>query len=221
MIMSMLKNLKKWGFELLDNSRFWVLATGIVLSLCIAGFVQLFVPSGILQIIRIEQAYGFISILLLFLALFASPFTKVYPKVPFNRHYLHVRRALGVLTFYYAFLHAYLTFFNQLGGFSGIQYYNSRYGLAMLLGVVALVILFFMAITSLDWAVRVLSFTRWKLLHRLVYVAFLCVLIHVALIGAHYDSIGVLSVFTATLVVVLVVFELLRIRINLINKNRL
>ncbi|MEJ0073542.1 MAG: hypothetical protein WDN27_05735 [Candidatus Saccharibacteria bacterium] len=61
--------------RLLGNSRFWILSGGIVLSVNIAGFVQLEVPSGSLQDIRIEQWYGFMSLALLYVAILASPLT--------------------------------------------------------------------------------------------------------------------------------------------------
>ena len=206
----MTKPTKKPG--LLDNSRFWVLAVGIVVSINIAGAIQFLVPNGSLQVIRIEQWYGFISIALLYAAMLASPLTKAYPDLPGKTGYLHARRAIGVLAFYYASLHAYLAFFKQLGGVNGIGYYNDTYVAAIFLGVFALAILAVMTMTSLDWAVKVMGFKNWKLLHRLVYFAGLAVLIHVILIGSHFDGLGVLSTLTAVGVVILLWLEFKRLQ---------
>jgi DMSO/TMAO reductase YedYZ heme-binding membrane subunit len=197
---------------LLSNSRFWILTSGITISFFIAGFVQLFIPEGSLQTIRIEQLFGFLSFLLLYLAVLASPFTKVFPKLGFNKHYLHARRAIGVLSFYYAFLHVYITFFTQLNGFSGLGYFNAQYNLSLLFGFVALCILAIMTMTSLDWAVKKMHFKNWKLLHRLVYIAGVSILIHVAIIGPHYTSLGAVGIFTYGSLAFLLILEIIRIR---------
>ena len=192
---------------------------GIVLSINIAGFVQLFVPAGSLQTIRIEQFYGFFSVLLLYLALLASPLTKVYPNLFFKEQYLHARRAIGVLAFYYGFLHVYISFFQQLGGFTGVKYYDDRYSVSLLAGVIALGILFIMAATSIDWAVDKLGFKNWKLLHRLVYIASVAILIHIILIGPHYAVVGLLSMLTGVAVVFLLYLEAIRFyRTTIVHK---
>jgi DMSO/TMAO reductase YedYZ heme-binding membrane subunit len=201
------------------NSRFWILAAAVTLSVNIAGFVQLLVPAGSLQTIRIEQTYGFIALLLLYLAILASPLTKVFPRLPGRNAYLHARRAIGVSAFYYALLHGYITFFGQLDGFGGIQYLNRTYSISLLAGVFAMGILAIMAGTSFDWIVDRMGYKHWKLLHRLVYLASIAVLLHVVLIGPHYDQgLSLLGLVTYLAAALLIVLEALRIRQN--NKNR-
>ncbi len=197
--------------NLLANSRFWILAIGITLSFLIAGFIQLYIPNGSLQTIRIEQVFGFVSILLLYVALLASPLTKVLPNLGFKEQYKHARRAIGVLSFYYALLHVYITFYKQLNGFPGIKYYNSKYSLSLLLGTIALGILLILTITSLDWAVRTLRFKYWKLLHRIVYMAGIAIVVHVILIGPHYLKLSFLGILTYLAIAILVVLEFMRI----------
>jgi DMSO/TMAO reductase YedYZ heme-binding membrane subunit len=205
--------------KLLVNSRFWILAWAVVLSVIIAGLIELSVPDGSLRVIRTEQWYGFISILLLYVAVLASPLTKVLPDLIIKGPYLHARRAIGVSAFYYAFLHVYLSFFKQLGGFGGIAYFDTKYNFALLLGITALAILFVMAATSLDWAVKTMHFKNWKLLHRLVYVACLAVLLHVMLIGPHYTQFSVLGAVTYAAAGVLVLLEVLRARLVITAKR--
>ncbi|HEY4160540.1 MAG TPA: ferric reductase-like transmembrane domain-containing protein [Candidatus Saccharimonadales bacterium] len=208
-----------WYRRLLMNSRFWILAAAVTLSVNIAGFVQLLVPAGSLQTIRIEQTYGFIALLLLYLAILASPLTKVFPRLPGRNAYLHARRAIGVSAFYYALLHGYITFFGQLDGFGGIQYLNRTYSISLLAGVFAMGILAIMAGTSFDWIVDRMGYKHWKLLHRLVYLASIAVLLHVVLIGPHYDQgLSLLGLVTYLAAALLIVLEALRIRQN--NKNR-
>ena len=206
--------------RLLTNSRFWILAIAVVLSANIAGFIQLFIPNGSLQTIRIEQAYGFASLLLLYAAILASPLTKAHPNFPFKKAYLHARRAIGVSAFYYACLHVYLTFFDQLGGFNGIQYYNQKYLVSIFCGVLTLGVLLVMTATSLDWAVKIMGFKNWKLLHRLVYLASITVMIHIVLLGPHYAGLGVLSTLTAVAVALLFWLEAQRIWTNVLHKGK-
>ncbi|MEO8691731.1 MAG: ferric reductase-like transmembrane domain-containing protein [Candidatus Saccharimonas sp.] len=210
-----------WYLRLLGNSRFWILASAVVVSVNIAGFSQFLIPPGSLQIIRIEQIYGFLALILLYLAILASPLTKVVPKLPGKEAYLHARRAIGVSAFYFAFLHAYISFFQQLNGFGGIKYFNQTFSLSLAGGVFALSILFIMAATSFDWVVDRMGYKHWKLLHRLVYFASIAVLIHIVLIGTHYGKdFSWPSILTLIAVVFLIVLEVVRILTNIVNKKR-
>lgn len=197
--------------RLLGNSRFWILALVVTASVLIAGFIQLYVPGTSLQTIRIEQSFGFISLALLYGAVLASPLTKAFPGMPLKAAYLHARRAIGVSAFYFAFLHVWISFFQQLGGFGGMRYYDARYELSLLGGILALGILFILTATSLDWAVRVMHFKNWKLLHRLVYLGCVAVMVHIILIGPHYAGVSALSVVTYMAAVLLVVLEVRRL----------
>lgn len=201
-----------WYRRLLANSRFWILAIAVTLSVNIAGFIQLEIPGGSLQIIRIEQTCGFISLGLLYCAIVISPLMKVFPNIPGKEAIFHARRAIGVSAFYYAVLHVYLTFFGQLNGFAGIPYLDERYGVSLLFGVFTLGVLFIMAGTSFDWVVSKMGYKHWKLLHRLVYLASLALLIHVTLIGPHYENgLTLLSFLTYLAAAFLIVLEFLRI----------
>jgi sulfoxide reductase heme-binding subunit YedZ len=205
--------------RLLNNSRFWVLCGGITLSVILTGVIQLYIPSGSLQSIRIEQYFGFISILLLYIAVLASPLTKVFPDIPFKKAYLHARRAIGVLSFYYACVHVYITFFKQLNGFSGLKYLDNKYTTSLVFGVAAFAILFIMTATSLDYAVRKMHFKNWKLLHRLVYFAVVAVLVHIIAIGPHFTQFSLLGAITYVALGFLVLLEAIRIQENRAKKK--
>ncbi len=207
--------------RLFTNSRFWILIVAVVLSVNIAGFVQLLIPSGSLQAIRIEQIYGFIALALMYIAILASPLTAVFSNLPGKEAYLHARRAIGVSAFYYALLHAAVTLFAQLGGFSGLGYLNNTYKLSLLGGVFALGILFIMAATSLDIVVDKMGYRHWKLLHRLVYIASILLLIHMILIGTHFiDTVTVYAAITYLAAGFLIILELLRIRMRIVARGR-
>jgi sulfoxide reductase heme-binding subunit YedZ len=206
--------------RLFRNSRFWILLAGIILSVNIAGIIQLQVPGHTLQIIRIEQVYGFVCMALLYIAILASPLTKVFPRMPLKDAYLHARRAIGVMAFYYALLHVLISFFGQLGGFKNVGHLDHKYELSLLLGIWGLGVLFVMAATSLDWAVRTMGFHNWKLLHRLVYTASIAILIHVTLIGTHYMRHSPTFFATYGLVAVLIILEIVRIYKGLHAKEK-
>ena len=96
------------------------------------------------------------------------------------------RRAIGVSAFYFAALHVYFAFFKQLGGFTGLGFLNTKYLIAIAFGTTALSILALLSSTSFDTVVTLLTFKRWKLLHRLAYVGGMLVLIHALLLGTHF-----------------------------------
>ncbi len=193
---------------------------GIVLSIDIAGVIQLQIAVGNLQVIRMEQLYGFACLLLLYLAMLASPLTKVFPALPFRAAYLHARRAIGVLAFYYALLHVLISFFGQLGGFAGLGHFDGTYEVSFLLGSFALAVLLVMAATSLDWAVKTMGFHHWKLLHRLVYFASVAIIVHVALIGPHYMQLSLLGIVTYVAIALLIGLEVARIYLSAHRRGR-
>jgi sulfoxide reductase heme-binding subunit YedZ len=210
-----------WLHGLLFNSRFWILATAITASVTIAGYLQLVVPGGSLQTIRIEQTFGFISLALLYCAIVISPLTKVFPNLPGKDSIVHARRAIGVSAFYFAALHMYISFFGQLGGFAGVPYLTPTYHVSLLGGVFALGVLGIMAATSFDWVIDKMGYKHWKLLHRLVYLASLAVLGHVLLIGTHFaNGLTPLGVLTYGAAILLITLEVLRVRNNIRNKGK-
>lgn len=153
-------------------------------------FVLIFFHSDTLQKIRLTEYYAFFAISFLYLALLAGPFCYNIKTFPYRAQYLKARRALGVSAFYFAFLHALLAFFEQLGGFAGLSFLSNTYLLAISLSATALVILGLLAATSFDRMVKLLKFRRWKLLHRLVYLAGIFILFHALLLGTHFQNLS-------------------------------
>ena len=113
---------------------------------------------------------GFVACLLLASVLTFSPLRVLFPKwgiaQALNRH----RRLVGVSAFAYALLHFTVqVLYVYDGGFGTLaQEVQKPFQLT---GLVALVILFVLAITSLHAALRWLGGHAWKNLHRLVYLA--------------------------------------------------
>ncbi len=165
-----------------------------VLALALAVFLALFVglgssfyPNATLETLLI-RSLGLAALLLLHVTLAIGPLCRLSPRfLPL----LYNRRHLGVATFLVALAH---------GGFALFQFHalgNANPLVSVLsanprwdsltdfpfqpLGLGALLILLLMAATSHDFWLGVLTPAGWKRLHRLVYLAYLLIVGHVAL----------------------------------------
>ncbi len=170
------------------NSRFYILAAAVCVSITILCFFRTQYVSDGLFLIRVQQIFGFIALGLWYLALLATPLSVVLGKQGAMQQYLYARRALGVAAAYYAVLHMGFGIFGQLGGLSGLTLLPEAFQQALIFGLVGLITLLAMAATSFDKAIRFLTFPRWKWLHRFGYVAAVFVFLHVWIIGTHMES---------------------------------
>lgn len=185
------------------NIRFWVLVFSFVLSI----YYYLSISSVVLLI----QSLALTAVAFLYLTLLAGPLTYTFKFLPFRVQYLKARRALGVSTFYFALLHASIAFFGQLGGFGALPIIPARFQIAIFLGFISLTILTFMAATANDYMIEKLGFNRWKFIHRFVYLVGISVLIHVILIGSHFQTLNPFSIISYIFVAFLVALQIPRI----------
>lgn len=202
-----------------SNIRFYVLISSALLSLLIFGYIQLTSGTSNTDIEKLTRAYALFAFAYLYLALLATPLIRLFPRLPFAGQYIKARRAIGVSTLYFASLHATIAFFFQLGGFSGLQYLSNTYLIAITLSATALLILCAMASTSFDKMISKLSYPKWKILHRFVYLAALFILIHAFLLGTDFSNLH--SLFTQTIftaIIFLFLLEAIRIDIYLRKK---
>jgi sulfoxide reductase heme-binding subunit YedZ len=169
----------------LHNSRFYILIITFLLSMIILTFSRTSIDSTTLFMIRVQQVYGFMALFYWYLSLLASPLASCFGKDGFMKQYLYARRALGVSAAYFALLHMLFGLFGQLGGPGNLLLLPGRFQQALLFGAVALIFLLVMAATSFDKVIRLMTFPRWKWLHRLGYIAAILVFLHVWMIGTH------------------------------------
>lgn len=174
--------------SLLHNIRFYILTFSVSFSLAVYLWAMIAIPPGSLQTIRLTEIYALTATTFLYLALLAGPLCYTFRELPFRAQYLKARRAIGVSAFYFSFLHFLLAFFGQLGGIPGLWFLSGKYLFAISLSFTALIILFLMAITSFDAVIEKLTFAKWKLLHRFVYLAGFLILIHVLMLGSHFQN---------------------------------
>ena len=168
--------------SLFKNIRFYILISSIIFSI----FLYFYIP----QIPNLIRAYALTAGVFLYFTLLAGPFCYTVKFLPFRGEYLKARRALGVSAFYFGLLHASFAFFGQLGGFDGLFYLTNFYLIAISLSFTALVILFLMTLTATDFMINKLTFPRWKMLHRLIYLAGFFILIHALMLGTHFQDIS-------------------------------
>jgi sulfoxide reductase heme-binding subunit YedZ len=91
------------------------------------------------------------------------------------RKVLPLRKTLGLYALMYAMLH-FIFFALDRGWPATFNEFN------FILGLLAVLIMIPLAITSNQWSMRTMG-KNWKYLHRLAYVAAVCAVLHVAILG--------------------------------------
>jgi DMSO/TMAO reductase YedYZ heme-binding membrane subunit len=102
-------------------------------------------------------AFGLLAVVFLYLALLVSPLYAVFPKLPGKTSVILARRALGIDAAIFSALHGWYGFTGFVGGFDGLEWWSWDYQFSLLIGAIALLILFVLAATSFDAFVRVLG----------------------------------------------------------------
>ncbi len=174
----------KKSYQLLNNSRFYVLVFSLILSVAVFAWMRLAFVSDQLFYIRLQQSYGFICLLYLYIALIISPLGYVIGKHRMS-HINFLRRAVGVSAFYFGLLHAGIALFKQLGGIGQLQFLPDIFKVSLIGGTIALCLLGLMALTSFDKVISFITFKRWKWLHRFVYASGILIILHIWMIGTH------------------------------------
>lgn len=140
-------------------------------------------------LILLIRATGSCAILMLHFILAIGPLARLMP----NRFapLLYNRRHFGVTMFFVALIHGALVLlwygsFGNVDPITAMFTMNPRYDSWVgfpfeVFGILALVILFFMAATSHDFWLKNLSPRWWKTLHMGVYIAYTSLVLHVAL----------------------------------------
>ena len=122
----------------------------------------------------ILNRFGYWTLVFVLLALVPTPLQRLSGWTWIAPH----RRMIGLFAFFYACLH--------VATYVGIdQFFDWRAIVAdvvkrkfITIGMLAFALLVPLALTSTDGSVRRLGFARWKRLHRLVYAAALCGVVH-------------------------------------------
>ena len=120
-------------------------------------------------------ATGLTTLRLLAITLAISPLRRLWPRLSWL---IKFRRLLGLFAFFYASLHM-LTYVALYASFNLATIVSDvtkrRF---IFVGVAAYLLLLPLALTSTNWAIRKLGGKRWNRLHKLVYLAAVCGVIH-------------------------------------------
>jgi len=118
---------------------------------------------------------GLATLYLLTITLAITPVRRLIPRLSWL---IKFRRLLGLFAFFYASLHM-LTYVALYSGFSlAAMRSDISQRRFITMGVAAYLLLLPLAVTSTTWAIRKLGGKNWNRLHKLVYVAVVCGVIH-------------------------------------------
>jgi len=118
---------------------------------------------------------GLATLYLLTITLAITPLRRLFPRLNWL---IKFRRLLGLFAFFYASLHM-LTYVALYSGFSlAAMESDIAERRFITMGVAAYLLLLPLALTSTTWAIRKLGGKNWNRLHKLVYVAVVCGVIH-------------------------------------------
>ena len=124
---------------------------------------------------RIALRTGYTTLVLLAVTLAITPVRRLSPRLGWL---VRFRRLVGLFAFFYATLHM-LTY---VGLYSGFDVHAMLDDIAkrrfITIGAAAWLLLLPLALTSTTWAIRKLGGKRWNLLHKLIYLAAICGVIH-------------------------------------------
>ena len=124
---------------------------------------------------NIELTTGYNTLLLLILSLAITPLRRVWSRLSWL---IQFRRLLGLFAFFYGTVHM-LTYVALYASFDvNAMLADIEKRRFITVGVAAWLLLVPLAITSTNWAIRTLGGKRWGWLHKLVYVAAVCGIIH-------------------------------------------
>ena len=139
---------------------------------------------------RFWKAVGDASLILLYLTLILGPSARFVRRVG---KLLPYRREIGIWFGLFAFLHTFLILDGwarwDVQRFMGYEFVppvgrmvrlESGFGLANIVGLVAVALAVPLMVTSTDWAVRRLGGSVWKFLHYSAYIVFYLVVLHTA-----------------------------------------
>src|SRR3989344_2513280 len=130
--------------------------------------------------ISIIRSSAFAGATLIGIALIIGPLATLWP----TKNYVKHRRTFGVMGFTFIIMHyfsvmAYIFNFNL----SLLLFSNNPYVNPVLFGLAAFWIYVPLYITSTDWATQKLGYKKWKMIHRLVYFAWILSVAHFILIN--------------------------------------
>ena len=147
---------------------------------------------------------GYTAAGLLALTLCAAPMHKHLPQSHLFTVLNQRKREIGLSSFFYAVIHAF-SYFIKKSITTGQLPWKFLLHPVILPGILALVILLILALTSFNYWIKKLTWTKWKTLHRAVYIAEAAVFLHMVLRG------GMVAIWGSLIFIPLLICQRLRL----------
>ena len=192
---------KKTIVNLPNNNRFYILVGSVLVSIFVTCWLRLQVSDDTLYYVQLEQAFGFLSIAFLYVALIISPIKKLIGASEWMKNVVFARRAIGVSAAYFALLHTGVSLWGTMGGLAGLSLLPVGFLWPMIWGAIAVVLLCVLAFLSVDKMVVFLGYPRWKWLQRWVYLSGVLIVVHMWLIGVHFGAGPIQTIVALALIV--------------------
>lgn len=179
--------------------RFYVALASVIVTAETYWWVQSVYGNSSTGAIRLQEIFAWIALGLILTTLAIGPLCKVLPEIP-GKHILRdSRRMLGISAAWFAAWHVGVSYIDQFQAANPLHL-PGIYQRAFAVGLIALLILVAMAVTSFDAAFRKLGIW-WFRLHRLIYVSVLLVLFHAFNIGVHATTWPFIVTLTAVVAI--------------------
>jgi len=208
---------------LVPYSRRIIYTLAIIWSCLLYYYVSYTIPDEATAMYALARYYGLTALFMMFLVLIPGMVSVYFPQFALNEILIYSRRAIGLSTFFFAFFHSVIDYFYSLPGSIQFIYFLSEDKLiSIIFGVIALFIIFLMAITSFDKVIGWMGYKKWMFLHRFIYTAAILILFHTFMIGAHFiNPHAPLPFFLISLALAFVLLEVgATTKILILNKNK-
>jgi sulfoxide reductase heme-binding subunit YedZ len=124
---------------------------------------------------KIELATGYTTLMLITIGLGITPVRRLSPRLGWM---IKCRRLIGLFAFFYGTIHmlAWVVLYSGVNVKTMLDDIAKRRFITV--GMAAWLLLLPLALTSTNWAIRTLGGKGWNRLHKLVYIAAICAVIH-------------------------------------------
>jgi len=163
----------------LAKSKLFILLLLLLPALSIVGLI-LTDQLGANPVEKLLLETGEKAILVFVISLWFTPARIIFPKSKLVKLLQRHRRWFGVSCFIYAIFHLSIYTLDRDIPYGILEDLTRPF---IYMGALGFLILFCLAFTSTNWAVKKMGGKRWKKLHRLVYVAAILLCLHMAIKG--------------------------------------
>lgn len=161
------------------KTRLWTKIISFSILVFLAGSIYLFLRRGEYNLYIANKALAVTALVLVCLSLALSAICYFWD---FADRQIIYRKHLGIIGFFYALAHTIVSLFFLPAYFTFPTYFLQPWQ-PFLAGLLALVILTFMAATSNNWAIKKLGAENWRKLMRITgYTALILAIIHLTLL---------------------------------------